>query len=407
MSSSLSTAVSGLTAYNQLIALISNNLANSGTTAYKSSSVSFIDLLNQSLSASAAVTTGSGVSVSSITTDWTQGSLQTTSSSTDLAINGSGFFVVRDTDGTGSTYYTRNGEFDFNEDGVLVSADGLYVQGYAVDDDGNLGALGSIEISYESTTPVATSEISTSVSLNSDLASGASFSTTVTVYDSLGNEIPITITYTKSSTVNEWTWTAGIDDDYGTLDGDNSGTFNFDTDGVLEDGTADPVFTLTLTNGATSGQEITWDIYDTDGTSNGNLVQYSGDCVLNDEEADGSPSVSLSDISVDEDGYVIGSYSDGTTKKMYQVALSNFDNYEGLKDVGNSLFEATFASGAAVLGVANTGSFGSISSESLELSNTDTTSQLADLISAQRAYQACARVFSVSDEITETTVNLK
>lgn len=406
MSSSLSTAVSGLTAYNQLIALISNNLANSGTTAYKSSSVSFIDLLNQSLSASAAVTTGSGVSVSSITTDWSQGSLQTTSTATDMAINGSGFFVIRDTEGTGSTYYTRNGEFDFNEEGVLVTADGLFVQGYSVNGDGNLGALGSIEVSYESTTPVATTEISTNVSLNSDLASGASFSTTLTVYDSLGNEIPVTITYTKSSTVNEWTWEASIDDDYGSLSG-GSGTFDFDTDGALVDGTADPVFTLTLTNGATSGQEITWDIYNDDGTTNGSLVQYSGDCVLNDENADGSPSVALSDISIDEDGFVIGAYSDGTTKKLYQVALANFDSYEGLQDCGNSLYEATISSGPAVLGVANTGMFGSISSESLELSNTDTTSQLADLITAQRAYQACARVFSVSDEITETTVNLK
>ena len=137
------------------------------------------------------------------------------------------------------------------------------------------------------------------------------------------------------------------------------------------------------------------------------MVQYSGDCVLNDSSQNGSAAVAMSGVSVDEDGYVIGSYSDGTTKKLYQIALANFSCYEGLSDVGNSLYQETVASGEAVLGVANTGQFGNIASECLELSNTDTTAELADLITAQRAYQACARVFSVSDEVMETTVNLK
>ena len=404
MSSSLASSVSGLTAYNNLISIISNNIANSGTTAYKASSVSFIDLLNQSLSASSTVTTGSGVAVSNITTDWTQGSTSSTSSATDLAINGSGFFVV--TDSEGATYYTRNGEFSFNSEGVLTTEGDYDVMGYALDDNGNIGSLGDIKISYAETEPVATTQITTSVSLNSELSSGSSFSTTVTVYDSLGNEIPVTIAYTKSATTNTWTWAASIDSDYGTLGG-GSGTFTFNTDGTLTTGTADPVFTLALTNGATSGQTITWDIYNTDGTTNGSLVQYSGDCVLNNSTQNGSAAVALSSVSVDEDGYVIGSYSDGTTKKMYQIALANFSCYEGLDDVGNSLYQKTVASGEAVIGVANTGQFGSIASESLELSNTDVTAQLADLITAQRAYQACARVFSVSDEVMETTVNLK
>lgn len=404
MSSSLMTSVSGLKAFSEEISVIANNIANSSTTAYKSSSVSFADLLNQSLSASAVESTGSGVTVSNITTSWTQGSTTSTESATDLAINGNGFFIVKSDSGT--TYYTRNGSFSLDSDHILVTSTGLAVQGYSIDADGNLGALGDIVISYQSSVPVATSEISVDVSLNSETAENGTFSTTISVYDSLGNEIPITITYTKSATDNVWTWTASIDDEYGTLGGTSSGTLTFNTDGTLQNGT-DPEFTLTLTNGATTDQTITWDLYNTDGTTNGSLVQYSDDSVLNDSSQNGSPSVTLTSISVDESGIIIGSYSDGSTAELYQIALANFSNYEGLKEVGDSLYKATVDSGDAVIGLAGTGQFGTISSECLEASNVDVTTQLADLITAQRAYQACARVFSVSDEVMETTVNLK
>jgi len=398
------TSVSGLKAYSEQISVISNNVANSGTTAYKASSVSFADLLNQSLSASAAATSGSGVTVNDIVTSWTQGNTTSTESATDLTINGNGFFIVKSDSGT--TYYTRAGSFSFDSDNTLVSATGLAVQGYSLDDEGNLGALGDIVISFESSVPVATSEIDLSVSLNSELAENGTFSTTTVAYDSLGNAIPITIVYTKTATDNTWTWAASIDSEYGTLAGTSSGTFVFNTDGTLQDGT-DPVFSLTLTNGATTGQTITWDLYDTAGDTNGSLVQYSGDCVLNDSNQNGSPSVSLSSISVDDTGVVIGSYSDGSTRELYQLALSNFSNYEGLLDVGSSLYKATINSGDAVIGTAGTGQFGNITSESLEASNVDTTTELANLITAQRAYQACARVFGVADEIMETVVNLK
>ena len=404
MSNSLMTSVSGLNAYNEQISVISNNIANTGTTAYKASSVSFADLLNQSLSASATATTGSGVVVNDVITSWTQGNTTSTESATDLTINGNGFFIV--TSDAGVTYYTRNGSFDFDNSHTLVSSTGMTVQGYSIDDNENLGALGDIVISFDSSVPVATSEMSVSVSLNSEMAENGTFSTTTVVYDSLGDEIPVTITFTKSATDNAWTWTASIADEYGTLDGDNNGTLTFSTDGTLTDG-ADSVFELTLTNGATTGQEITWDLYNDDGTTNGDLVQYSGDCTLNDSSQNGSPSVSLSNISVDETGVIIGSYSDGSTKKLYQIALANFSNYDGLKDVGSSLYRSTIDSGDAVIGTAGTGQFGSISSESLEASNVDMTTQLANLITAQRAYQACARVFSVSDEVMELTVNLK
>ncbi|MDP1993332.1 MAG: flagellar hook protein FlgE [Syntrophales bacterium] len=403
MSNSLMTSVSGLKAYNEQISLISNNIANSGTTSYKASSPSFADLLNQSLSASATTTSGAGVVVNDIITNWTQGSTTSTESATDLTINGNGFFIVKNDNGM--TYYTRNGSFDFDSNHTLVSSGGQNIQGYRIDANGNLGTLGDIVVSFDSSEPVATSKMSISVSLNSEMAESGTFSTTSVVHDSLGNEIPITITYTKSATDNEWTWTAAIDDEYGTLEGDSSGTLTFNTDGILTSGT-DPEFTLNLTNGATSSQSVTWDLYNDDGTTNGSLVQYSGDCVLKDSSQNGSPSASLTSVYVDENGIIVGSYSDGATKELYQIALANFTNYDGLKDVGSSLYEATVNSGDAVIGAAGTGQFGSITSESLEASNVDLTTELSKLITAQRAYQACARVFSISDEVMEITLNM-
>ncbi|MDA8126747.1 MAG: flagellar hook protein FlgE [Deltaproteobacteria bacterium] len=404
MSSSLMTSVSGLNAYNEMISVISNNIANSGTTSYKTSSVTFADLLNQSLSASATSTTGSGVTVSDIATDWTQGSVTGTTSATDLAINGNGFFVVKTDDG--QTYYTRNGSFSFDSNNTLVDDNGNAVQGYSIAENGSLGALGDIVISFESSVPVTTTSMSTSLSLNSEEVSGGTFSTTTVVYDSLGNEIPITMTYTKSTTDNTWTYAASIASEYGTLTG-GTGTLTFSTSGTLQTGTADPVFTLNLTNGATTGQTIIWDIYNDDGTTNGNLVQYASDSVLNDSSQNGSPSVTLQGITVDENGIVIGSYSDGSSADLYQLSLANFSNYEGLKDEGSGLYSASFSSGEAVLGTPGTGQFGTISSESLESSNVDLTSQLANLITAQRAYQACAKVFTTADEVLQTTVNMK
>jgi flagellar hook protein FlgE len=403
MSNALMTAVSGLHVFSEQISLISNNIANSATTAYKSSSVCFADMLNQALSASATETTGSGVTISSILTNWAQGTTTSTESTTDLAINGSGFFIVKDD--TGESFYTRDGSFSFDSKNILITASGMDVQGYSIDASGNLSSLGTISISYESSTAVPTSEMSTSLTLNSQLVSGGTFSTTTVVYDSQGNEIPVTITYTKSATTNIWTWEASIDDAYGTLDGTNSGTLTFNTDGTLSNGT-DPVFSLTLTNGATTGQAITWDIYNDEGTTNGNLVQYSGDCVLNDTSQDGSPAVSLTDLTIDASGVIVGTYSDGSTKNLYQIALANFTDYSGLKDAGNSLYQATAESGAAIIGTAGIGQFGSISSSSLESSNVDLTTELANLITAQRAYQACSRAFKASDDLMQITVQL-
>ncbi len=405
MMQSLSTAVTGLSAYSQEISVISNNVANSETNAYKSSTVSFSDVLSQSLSQSSGTSLGAGVSVSDVGESWTQGSITSTENTTDLAINGSGFFVVADP-ATGATYYTRNGEFSFDDSGSLVNASGYEVQGYEIDDDGNLGTLTDITVSYDASPANATTEITTSVNLDAEAEAGDTYESPLTIYDSLGNEHSVTITYTKTDT-NEWAYSITCDD--GTVGGDSTGTLTFNESGALSSGSDDPTFTIADLTGA-DDMTIAWDIADetSSGTyaTNGSLTQYSLDSALYDSSQDGYASGELSSISINSSGLVTGTYTNGAVVDLFQVTLADFNNYDGLVQVSGSLYSGSNSSGEAILGIPGTSRFGSIASESLEGSNVDLSTELASLITAQRAYQACSKVFTASDEILETLIRM-
>ncbi len=401
MSSSFYSTLTGLNAFRSAISVISNNISNLETTAYKTESVSFSEMLSSAMAGNSSVSTGNGVVVQDISASWTQGDLTETGNTYDLAITGSGFFIV--TDDTGLSYYTRDGSFEFDEDGTLVTSDGLSVQGYSLNDDGTLGALSDIVISSDIIEATSTSEMTVTANLDSGDDTGDSFSATITVYDSLGNEIPVTIEFTKTAS-GEWEWTASIDNAYGTATG--SGTLSFDSTGALEDGT-DPTITLNLTNGAEATQTITWDLYDDDGDTNGDLTQYASDSSLSDTSQDGNAAGTLESVSIDENGVITGSYSNGTTKDLYQIALSTFNNPDGLTKTASGVYSATTSSGTAVVGAAGTGAYGTLTSGSLEMSNVDLASEMADLILAQRAYEACAKVLETENELLKTTVNIK
>jgi flagellar hook protein FlgE len=407
MMQSLSTAVTGLSAFSQEIAVISNNVANSETSAYKASDVSFSDVLSQSLSGASGSSLGAGVSVSKVSETWTQGSITSTGNTTDLAINGSGFFMVADVD-TGQTYYTRNGEFSFDDDGVLINSSGLAVQGYAIDEDGNLGSLTDITISYDASPANATSEISTTVNLDADAEVGDTYETSVTAYDSLGNEHNVTITYEKTDT-NEWDYSISCDD--GTVGGTGStGTLTFNESGALVSGSNDPEFTITGLSGGAADMSISWDIADETSSStyatNGSITQYSLNSALYNSSQDGYASGELSSISISSSGVVTGTYTNSAVVELYQIALADFNNYNGLLKVSGSLYSATSESGDAIIGIPGSGRFGTLSSKSLESSNVDLSTELASLITAQRAYQACSKVFSACDEILQTLINM-
>jgi flagellar hook protein FlgE len=212
----------------------------------------------------------------------------------------------------------------------------------------------------------------------------------------------MTMTYTKSATANEWSWTVSIPSGTGTATG--SGTLTFDANGALQDG-ANPTISLALSNGAGTPQEITWTIYNDDGTTSGDMTQIASESCLSNQSQDGSAAGTLTSIATDEQGVITGTYSNGETKKLCQLALADFANNNGLNRTDSGLYEATALSGSAVMGVADSGQFGSISSGSLEMSTVDMAAEMSNMIIAQRAYEACAKMFTVESEIIQTTIN--
>ena len=417
MISSLFAGISGLSANATAMTVIGDNIANVNTTAFKSNKYSFANVLSQSMGTSTTDGIGRGVEFGGVSPSWSQGSVENTSNATDMAINGKGFFMVED--GSGSAFYTRAGEFTFDREGYLVNPDGLFVQGFAVsavaaDGTITLGAIENINVPAESTAPPqATTTFTLDINLDAGAAVNDTFASTQTVYDSLGNAIPLTLTFLKTA-ANEWT--AGVTVPTGTVATPatdivlTNATLTFDGNGNLTTGT-DPSITLTnLDSGAAdiSGTNaITWDLFDSAAATNGDLTQYAGASTYNFNIQDGYAAGNLRGVSVDESGVVFGAYSNGQLTPLYQVVLADFPSYFGLNKLGHNLYAESPASGQAMPGVALSGSLGSISPSAIEMSNVDLAQEFVKMITTQRAFQANSRVITTSDEILQELISLK
>ena len=417
MISSLFAGISGLSANATAMTVIGDNIANVNTTAFKSNKYSFANVLSQSMGTSTTDGIGRGVEFGGVSPSWSQGSVENTSNATDMAVNGKGFFMVED--GSGSAFYTRAGEFTFDREGYLVNPDGLFVQGFAVsavaaDSTITLGAIENINVPAESTAPPqATTTFTLDINLDAGAAVNDTFASTQTVYDSLGNAIPLTLTFLKTA-ANEWT--AGVTVPTGTVATPatdivlTNATLTFDGNGNLTTGT-DPSITLTnLDSGAAdiSGTNaITWDLFDSAAATNGDLTQYAGASTYNFNIQDGYAAGNLRGVSVDESGVVFGAYSNGQLTPLYQVVLADFPSYFGLNKLGHNLYAESPASGQAMPGVALSGSLGSISPSAIEMSNVDLAQEFVKMITTQRAFQANSRVITTSDEILQELISLK
>ena len=413
MIGSLFAGISGLSANSTAMTVIGDNIANVNTTAFKSNKSSFANILSQSLGGSATGGIGRGVEFWGVSPSWSQGSIENTSNATDMAINGKGFFMLEDD--SGSAFYTRAGEFSFNREGDLVNPDGLYVQGYTVSSvaaDGtiSLGSIENINVPGESTTPPQATTTSTlDINLDAGAAVDDTYSSTQTVYDSLGNAIPLTLTFTKTA-ANAWTASVsvpnGIVADPITDIGITNANLTFDGSGNLNPGT-DPSITLTnLANGA-SNIAINWDLFDTAGAANGDLTQYAAASTTNFNTQNGFAAGNLRGVSVDEKGFVTGVYSNGQLTPLYQVVLADFPSYFGLSKMGKNLYAESRASGQAMPGVPLSASLGSISPSAIEMSNVDLAQEFVKMITTQRAFQANSRVITTSDEVLQELINLK
>jgi len=415
MLSSLFTGVSGMNANSDAMAIIGDNIANVNTTGFKSSRATFSNILSQSITGFTGNEIGRGVSMSGITTQMDQGSLETSNNMTDLAIHGNGFFIVKDDEGTRS--FTRAGEFKFDKNGRLEDPNNMIVQGWDLDTTAGLGTGGpTIDIVIPgggTSPPLATTAFTIDTNLDAAATStaGDTFSNTLTIFDSLGNEIDLTVQFTKTATDREWEWEASVPSSIGSITNPAPlPTISFDSYGKLLNGT-DPTITLSLTNGAGTGappsQTITWDLYDASGTTNGNVTGYASPSATTFQTQDGYSAGILQSTGVDEEGVITGVYSNGTLKPLFKIALADFPSYTGLVKIGGNLYRESLASGQPMMGVAGSGSLGGIIPGSLEMSNVDLASEFVKMITTQRAFQANSRVITASDEILTELINLK
>jgi flagellar hook protein FlgE len=416
--------LSGLTAEATALSAIANNLANQNTTGYKDTRVLFSDLFYQSLGttgAGAPIQLGAGARVGSMPGTFTQGSVTATGVPTDVAVQGGGFFVVRK---AGVLNYTRAGDFSVDKDNFLVTSEGQQVLGFpaangVVNAGGGIGPLqlGAGTISP----PTVTSVVSITTNLNSGAAVGDTYSTPVTIYDSLGASHVLTFTLTKKA-VNTWDYTLSIPaGDLGPIGGvaqtgilatstgvggvpltfDGNGTLigPVDASGNLINITGIPI--KALADGA-SDMTFAWDLL------NGKtpiISQVAAPSSTSSTQQDGSSSGTLTNFSIGADGTVTGSFTNGKTASLGQLALANFADEQGLERAGSTDYRETLASGQAVVGAAGTGGRGTLAGGSLELSNVDIATEFANLIVAQRAFEANAKAVTTFDQITQDTIN--
>ena len=411
MIASLYAGISGLSANATAMTVIGDNIANVNTTAFKSNRSHFANILSTSLGGeSATAGVGRGVEFWGVNAQWTQGSLENSASATDLAINGKGFFMVQDA--SGSNYYTRAGNFTFDKQGYLMNPDGLQVQGYAIDTAGNLSSISDIYIPGERISPpVPTTEFNFDINLSSTAVENDTYTTAQTMYDSLGNAIPVTFTFTRQAAAQTWTVTGSIPSSTGSIgvsfDGNPSMNIVFDSAGVMSPPpTANVRVAVDPGNGA-APLSIDWALVDANGNSNGDLTGYASESATTFQYQDGYPAGSLRGISVDEAGIVTAAYSNGELTPMFQIALADFPSYDGLTKMGRNLYAESVASGQALPGVAGTGRLGSVAPSSLEMSNVDLAEEFVKMITTQRAFQANSRVITASDEILTELINIK
>lgn len=399
-----SQAVSGLNAASTNLDVIGNNIANSATSGFKSGSVAFADMF-------AGSKAGLGVKVAAITQDFSDGTTTNTGRGLDVALSGNGFFRL--TDSNGSVYYSRNGQFKLDENRNLVNMQGMSVTGYPVTGTPPTIQTGGnptgINIPNTLMAAKTTTSATMQINLNSTDAtpSVATFDPTnpdsynkkypVTGYDSQGNAHDINVYFVKSATANTW--------NVYTQDSSVAGsavsaahTMTFDPNGNLIGGD-----TLNITTGVINGATpATFDL-----SFAKSMQQNTGTTSIVDITQNGYKPGDLVSYTINNDGTVVGNYSNEQKQLLGQIVLANFANAEGLESKGDNVWEATNASGVALLGTAGTGNFGSMTKGALESSNVDLSKELVNMIVAQRNYQSNAQTIKTQDQILNTLVNLR
>jgi flagellar hook protein FlgE len=415
-------ALSGLNAASNNLDVIGNNVANAQTVGAKASRAEFADMYANALNGSTSNQIGIGVRVAAVTQQFTQGSITTTGNSNDLAINGNGFFQVSDGQ---TTTYTRDGEFQVSNDGNIVTNAGLKLMGYPANAAGVIqpGTAQPLVLPTAGINPSATTSMTMEVNLDSgdattvptgtvpiDFNNAGTYNdaTSVAAYDAKGQTVAVNYYFQKSATD---TWNV-----YATANGvsvatDASGnpkpitTIDFQPDGsapISPTGTVSfNIPASTNVNGAAT-LPISGIKLDLSGTT-----QYGSSFATTNLSQDGYAPGQLTGLAVDQSGVVMANYSNGQSKAAGQVELATFRDPQGLKPLGGNVWAASTTSGTPIVGTPGTGNLGELQSGAVEESNVDLTSELVNMITAQRTYQANAQTIKTEDQILQTLVSLR
>jgi flagellar hook protein FlgE len=422
--SSFNIGVTGLSAAGSSMGVIGDNIANAGTSGFKSSRAEFQDLLANSLKGiDGGDQMGSGTKLAHITSQFTQGTVARTQNVTDLALNGQGFFSVDAPFGKG---YTRDGAFHFDKEGYLVSSDGYKVNGFLPDEEGNItNKLGALKLGNTNIAATPTSSVKMSMNLDSrdsgkvfdpkNPDKTSNFNTSVTVYDSVGSARLVTLYFNKSTDGTSWDYHAMVDgaDALNGKAGDMmemaNGKLKFDQKGMLQDeipGTN----AFNFNKGALAGQKINFDFGTSikeGGTGLDAATQFGSKSTVARHSQDGSSAATLSSMSFNDDGVLTAVYDNGVQRELGQVAVSKFENNEGLFKTGKNLFKETRKSGQAAVGKPGADGRGDILAKSIEQSNVDIANEFINLMAAQRNFQANTKTITTSDQMLQEVLNIK
>jgi len=417
---SFSAGLSGLSANATYLSVIGNNLANINTVGFKSSTVTFADLVSQTLGGGSSVNPmqiGLGAATGSISPIFSQGPIDNSPEATNVALQGQGFFIVQDRNG--ATSYTRAGAFSFDPDGRLVAPDGRAVQGYTQINPNTgaiitTGQLADIVVPPGVLrAPAATTTFGTLSNLDANVpidAVNPEFTTSVQVYDSLGAPHVLSIDFNRTG-AGAWTYTVTVPNlDVNGVAGAavtlGTGNLTFDGTGQLTAPAADVTITAPAqwANGATPN-DFTWNLYDPNGVPM--LTSFSAASQTSSIVQNGEAAGQIQNLSISPDGAIIGTFGAGKSITLAVLAVASFNNPKGLLKLGTNLYGESQAAGLPSVGTPGTGGRGTVIGSALEQSNVDIAREFTQMILAQRGYQANARSITTSDEVLLETLQLK
>lgn len=407
---SMSSAISGMRNHQLMLDVVSSDISNVSTIGFKSSNILFSDVLSQTLQAgdpqgvvagTNPAQVGLGSRLAGTAQNFAQGALQRTGRTTDLAIEGDGFFIVNNAN---AQLYTRNGSFSFDAQGNLSTADGWYVMGWQADPDGLIdptGPLTRLRVPIGSAmAPVQTTEVSVSGNLNAASAIGTKVSNSVAAYNAQGAEVVLNVSYTKTA-ANQWTVSATYGDPAAPVTLTDN-VLTFDITGEL---TIPVDRNINIAAGQIPGITEAMTIEMGAATTPNRVTQYGSQTNVSVIGQNGSFAGALQSFNVSNGGSIMGVYSNGKSVQVGQVAIAVFTNPQGLERVAGGWRE-TGNSGLPQIGQAASFGRGKISAGTLELSNVDLAEEFSRLVVAQRGFQGNARVITASDEILQEVVRL-